>query len=169
VVNLSVLGVVSGARLGWMADFVTSTLHANPTHSAAVAIQTNRSHDEIVKEETKCESETESESESQDSECGPGRTGKPSNIRMQRMKVAEVLMEGARRLNVSDLTLIFDPDTCWGNRRGVHDALLVTARGHQNSSCMWLKFSYYLYYDPIFDLALHPLNLLTAEYPLAPN
>lgn len=126
VVNLSTLGVVSGAKLGWSADFVTTALHNNPTHSAALLIQTNRSFDELIKEE---QPGSESDASESDSEAGFGRVGKPSNVRSQRMKVTEIFMEGRRKLNVLDVTLIFDPETCWGSRKGAHEALLITARG----------------------------------------
>lgn len=126
IANLSTLGVLSGAKLGWSADFITTVLHASPTHSAALVIQTNRSFDEVVKEEPHG---SESDASESDSEAGFNRVGKPSSVRSQRMKVTEIFSEGRRKLNVLDVTLIFDPDTCWGSRKGAHEALLITARG----------------------------------------
>ena len=130
VANLSTLGVVSGARLGWVADFLTTTLHANPTYSAGLVIQTNRSFDDTVKEEIKPDGSDSDPGSDSASEEGSARIGKHSSVRSQRLKVTEVLSEAKRKLNVNDITLIFDPETCWGHRRGAHDVLLVTARGH---------------------------------------
>ena len=149
-VNFSVLGVVSAGKLAWVADYVAAELHASPSTSVAILIQSNRSYDEtragsnLKVDDTDAapgvEMDAKSEHSGSDSEdlagpwdgktpeAGSARMGQARSLRAARHKIEDIFSEVRRGLNVDNAQMVFDPTTVWGNRHGCHNMLVVTPR-----------------------------------------
>lgn len=149
-VNFSVLGVVSAAKLDWVANHVSRELHSQACTSVAIIIQSNRSYDEQrpgskVEEEADDEhadaksenSSSESGAEDQSVPCdgkhpteqGSARMGRAKSLRAWRYKIEEVFCEPGRGLTVDNANIVFDPATVWGSRHGSHNMLMVLPKG----------------------------------------
>ena len=151
-VNFTVLGVVSGGKLNWVADYVSAELHSTPTTSVAIIVQGNRSYDELRskvddvgvvagKADAKSESDTDSGADDKCQDGKPGwdgisqgqgqgsaRMGHAKSLRQHRQRIEDVFCEEGRGLLVHNATLVFDPPTVWGSRHGSHSLLVVIPR-----------------------------------------
>ena len=141
--NMTTMGVVPKIKLDWCADWLTDKLTQNPVTSIGIIVQTNRAGEDVKKEKTdddddedeepmKADSDEEEEEKMAEPSPKKPRIAADDGIRKVANSIAEKLAEPTRNLCVRDLQIVFRPSSVYGNRSGVHSALMVASPRDEN-------------------------------------